>query len=74
MQTFPSLVRERRQARRLSQFRLAVAAGISPSEVQQIETGKIALPRVATLLRIAAALEIEPAQLAAAAFAQPTAV
>ncbi len=56
-------LRETRAARVLTIRELAEAAGVSTRTIVQIEAGQI-MPRFATLKKIAAALGVEPAEIA----------
>lgn len=51
-------LQELRKERGLSQLRLAHLAGVSQSNISEIEAGKI-IPRVPTLRRLAAALGVQ---------------
>ncbi|TCJ11861.1 XRE family transcriptional regulator [Rubrobacter taiwanensis] len=62
------LVRIRR-SRMWTQGRLAREAGVSPTTVSGIETGRIARPRFETVRKLARALEVEPERLLAAGVA-----
>jgi transcriptional regulator with XRE-family HTH domain len=57
-------VRELRAAAGLTQQQLAVAAGMTLSNVAQIERGKITDPRLSTLRALAAALGVPLGELA----------
>ena len=56
-------VKEFRESKGLSQQELAVKAGLSISEVAQIEQGKKADLRMSTVIALAKALEIDVGQL-----------
>jgi transcriptional regulator with XRE-family HTH domain len=65
-----SLVRDGRQAARLTQLQLAAAAGVSIGVVRDLEQGRTARPRQRSVTRIAAALGV-PADLTAPGSAGP---
>jgi transcriptional regulator with XRE-family HTH domain len=52
----------------LKPYQLPVAAGLSPSAIQQFESGITVPLRPSTVLRLAAALELDPRELAARAY------
>jgi transcriptional regulator with XRE-family HTH domain len=56
---------ELREAQLLRQSELAKRAGISPSTLSQIESGRVSHPHIGTLRKVARALDIEPAELMA---------
>lgn len=47
-----------------SQYRLAEAAGVTPTQIKEIEDGKNLNPRLATVMKVAYALEMSVGQLA----------
>ncbi len=55
-----AIIRERRM---WTQARLAEEAGVSPTTVSGIESGRISRPHFGTLRKLAAALEVEPERL-----------
>jgi len=59
---FASLLKRKRKASGLSQSALAKAAGISPSYLNRIEKGDRNPPPADTILRIASALRLSPAE------------
>ena len=59
----PLYLAEWRKYRFMTQRELATATGITTRAITNIETGEVTEPRPSTLRKIAAALEIEPAQL-----------
>jgi transcriptional regulator with XRE-family HTH domain len=65
----PIYLKEWRKVRFLTQRELATAAGISHRSIVAIENGEVKEPHPGTLRNLAAALEIEPAQL----YRQPSA-
>jgi transcriptional regulator with XRE-family HTH domain len=58
-----ALIRERRM---WTQVRLAEEAGVSPTTVSGIESGRISRPRFGTLRKLARALGVEPEELISA--------
>lgn len=68
MDTFATLVRQRRHELGLSGFKLAVAAGVTPGSVSFWESGKGA-PRPKNIRQLAAALQLDARDLAAATVA-----
>jgi transcriptional regulator with XRE-family HTH domain len=54
---------EVREAQMWTQVRLAQEAGVSPTTVSGIESGRISRPHFGTLRKLAAALEVEPERL-----------
>jgi transcriptional regulator with XRE-family HTH domain len=52
-----------RESRMWTQVRLAEEAGVSPTTVSGIESGRISRPRFATLRKLARALGVEPEEL-----------
>ena len=59
---FGQVLREQRQARELSQEELALSADVDRTFVSQMERG-IRQPTITTLLKLAAALGIQPSTL-----------
>jgi len=59
MQLLGQSIRRARRARGWSQAKLASAAGLSPSTISKLESGKLQGMRLYTLARIVAALNIE---------------
>lgn len=59
---FGQVLREQRQARELSQEQLALAADVDRTFVSQMERG-IRQPTITTLLKLAAALGVQPSTL-----------
>ena len=55
-------LRHARELAGLTQLELAISAGLTPSTISRLETGR-QVPNVATVLRLAAALRIDPAKL-----------
>ena len=53
------LLRDWRRRRALTTVDLAARAGVSPVTVNQLETGR-RLPRMSTLRKLAAALDVDP--------------
>ena len=56
-------IAELREAKLLKQSELAERAGISPSTLSQIESGRVPKPHIGTLRKIARALEAAPQDL-----------
>jgi transcriptional regulator with XRE-family HTH domain len=56
-------IAELREAKLLKQTELAERAGISPSTLSQIESGRVPKPHIGTLRKIARALEVAPQDL-----------
>lgn len=54
---------ELREERALTQIELAKEAGISPSTLSLIESGKVERPHVGTIRKISRALEVSPQEL-----------
>jgi len=52
-----------REQRMWTQARLAEEAGVSPTPVSGIESGRILRPQFGTLRKLAGALEVEPREL-----------
>src|SRR5918992_2535808 len=52
-----------REHRMLTQARLAAEAGVSPTTVSGIESGRISRPHFGTLRKLAGALGVEPREL-----------
>ncbi len=59
----PIYLAEWRKFRFKTQRELATATGITTRAITSIETGEVTEPRPSTLRKLAAALQIEPAQL-----------
>jgi transcriptional regulator with XRE-family HTH domain len=57
-----SNLREARKRLELTQEQVAERSGVHPTEVSRIEAGKRD-PRISTLLRLAAAVQVQPGQL-----------
>src|SRR3712207_3063392 len=57
------IIRERRM---WTQARLAEEAGVSPTTISGIESGRISRPHFGTLRKLARALEVEPEELVSA--------
>src|SRR5918998_6234606 len=55
-----------REHRMLTQARLAAEAGVSPTTVSGIESGRISRPHFGTLRKLAGALGVEPRELLSA--------
>ena len=62
---------EIRERRMWTQARLAGEAGVSPTTVSGIESGRIGRPHFGTLRKLARALGVEPGELVAAARVEP---
>jgi transcriptional regulator with XRE-family HTH domain len=62
---------EIRERRMWTQARLAGEAGVSPTTVSGIESGRIGRPHFGTLRKLARALGVEPEELVAVARAEP---
>jgi transcriptional regulator with XRE-family HTH domain len=56
-------ISELREARLLRQAELAERAGISPSTLSQIESGRVSNPHIGTIRKVARALDVEPSEL-----------
>src|SRR4051795_5330726 len=56
-------LRNIRRSRMWNQRKLAEEAGVSPTTVSGIETGRIARPHFGTLHKLAQALEVDPQEL-----------
>ena len=63
---------ELREARLVKQQELAKLAGISPSTLSQIESGRVPKPHVSTLRKIARALSVDPQELTAPKVSAPS--
>jgi len=59
---FGANLRRRRHAASLSQEQLAHRSGFHPTEISRLERG-VREPRLSTIVRLARALELRPAQL-----------
>ena len=56
-------IAELRENQLLRQTELAEKAGISPSTLSQIESGRVSNPHIGTLRKIARALNVEPSEI-----------
>ena len=60
---FANAVRQLREQRRLTKVALAARCGLAPSYLSRLESGDYKSPTVATLVRLAHGLEVDPREL-----------
>jgi transcriptional regulator with XRE-family HTH domain len=65
-------IRFHRARQDVTQEQLAKRAGIAPTSVVRLENGDVGRPRVATLHKVAGALEIDPSELTSFLLRNPT--
>lgn len=73
-ETFGERLRRLREAKKLTQDRLAELSGVGRGAIAMLETGKSGQPDSDNLMALAAALEVPPAELLGRELRQPSAV